>query len=177
MSENNRQLGQTPIFGQLFTYLKKFLLHWNSKSECYNSQIICTKNFIKFFLQGKKLSRLQNPNFVIFRKKMLRLRKSPHMFHNLENHCKYSQSVKPYIGIRGDFLSHNIFLLKMTKLGFCNRDNSLSCNKKNVRSMGGLLPEHPIHFQGKHKAGTSLSVFGAWLFSFLILTPSGILSA
>ena len=79
MSENNRQLGQTPIFGQLFTYLKKFLLHWNSKSECYNSQIICTKNFIKIFLQGKKLSRLQNPNFVIFCKIMSRLRKSPHM--------------------------------------------------------------------------------------------------
>ena len=80
MSENNRQLGQTPIFGQLFTYLKKFLLHWNSKSECYNSQIIYTKNFIKIFLQGKKLSRLQNPNFVIFCKIMSRLRKSPHMW-------------------------------------------------------------------------------------------------
>ena len=31
--------------------------------------------------------------------------------------------------IWGDFLSGDIFLLKMTKLGFCNRDNFLSCNK------------------------------------------------
>ena len=159
MSENRGLTRLSLIFGQLFTYLKKNFLHWNSKSECYNSQIICTKNFIQFLLQDKKLSRLQNPNFVIFSKKMSPLRKSPHMYQlstvlgifepstfvyprgsatvNMFSISNFSlekvwlRNTLPTcsLDIWGDFLSHNIFLLKMTKLGFCNRDNFLSCNK------------------------------------------------
>ena len=57
------------IFRQFLTYLQNCFLHWNSKSECYNTQIICTKIFIKFLLQDKKWSRLQNPNVVILQQK------------------------------------------------------------------------------------------------------------
>ena len=64
-----RKSGFYPIFGQFLKFLQKIFLHWNSKSECYNSQIICTKIFIKFLLQDKKWSRLQNPNFVILQQK------------------------------------------------------------------------------------------------------------
>ena len=70
-----RKSGFDPIVGYFRTIIYIFtkkILQWNSKCEC-------TKNFIKFLLQDKKLSRLQNPNFVIFSKKMLWLRKSPHM--------------------------------------------------------------------------------------------------
>ena len=87
-----RKSGFDPIVAYFRTIIyisKKNFLHWNSKSECYNSQILCTKNFIKFLLQDKKLSRLQNPNFVIFSKKMSPLRKSPHMGkgHRLQRQC------------------------------------------------------------------------------------------
>ena len=57
------------IFGQFLTYLWNCFLHWNSKSECYNTKIKCTKIFMKFLLQDKKWSRLQNPNFVILQQK------------------------------------------------------------------------------------------------------------
>ena len=69
MSENQGLTQFLGIFGQFLTYLQNCFLHWNSKSECYHTQILCTKISIKFLLQDKKWSRLQNPNFVILQQK------------------------------------------------------------------------------------------------------------
>ena len=47
----------------IFNYWKNFCLRSNSKSECLQTQIMSTKFFRKFVLQGKRWQRLQNRNF------------------------------------------------------------------------------------------------------------------
>ena len=66
---SKERCGQNLIFTQFLTYLQNCFLHWNSKSDCYNAKIKCTKIFMKFLLQDEKWSRLQNPNFVILQQK------------------------------------------------------------------------------------------------------------
>ena len=59
----------TRIFGRFLNFLKNWFLLSNLKSECCNSQIICTKIFIKFLLQDKKWERLQNRQKYILQQK------------------------------------------------------------------------------------------------------------
>ena len=63
------KLFQTLIFGRFLNFLKIWFLLSNLKSECVNSQIKCTKIFIKFLLQDKKWERLQNRQKYILQQK------------------------------------------------------------------------------------------------------------
>ena len=73
-----QKMGQTLIywiFGSFLTYLRSNLI-----SQCVNTQIICTKIFIKFLLQDKKWERLHISKNTSCRKKMLWLGRTCHMF-------------------------------------------------------------------------------------------------
>ena len=48
-----QQLGRTLIFGQFSTYLQNCFLHWNSKSEGYNTQINAQKFSWSFYYRIK----------------------------------------------------------------------------------------------------------------------------
>ena len=61
------------------TYFKKFCFLSNFRFTSCQSQIICMKNFRKFYLQGKKREQLQNCKFLISWKFLSRLRKTTHM--------------------------------------------------------------------------------------------------
>ena len=56
-------------FGQFLNCLKNWFSLSNLKSECCNTQIICTQIFIKFLLQDKKWERLQNQQKYILQQK------------------------------------------------------------------------------------------------------------
>ena len=61
--KKDRKKRLNPVFRNIFSILKKFCLRPNKKSECLQTQIICTKNFKKFFGEGKNWQQLQNRNF------------------------------------------------------------------------------------------------------------------
>ena len=70
-----------PTLGHLECDLKKFCLLSYFRFASLQTQLICMKNFKKFYLQGKKWERFQNCNFVISCKFLSRLRKSTHMIY------------------------------------------------------------------------------------------------